>query len=323
MIAWFERMAERERAALLVWTSAAIMLAALALSYPRAPQECFYSPEDFARCDPWRAIGALGDVGASVLVAAAIWSTRNPATTSLHRIARGAGGLSLVLAIIGSLGAVVSEAYLVARPISAMGFAGLGFALLIESDRGNPLVRSRLGMVVGVTLGLWAIAYVGRDDLVLPTGGAFFFIPYIVWAIRLGYRLGIGRAPVRTEKRPVVIEVVGSLGVVVLFLLAFPFWMASTFGVATIGDPANMVSVSNQTGEPIIFYEDRRVTKYSERIEAGETKTWAWLEHGAYSPAAEDLTGARIFCRYLLDRELRRAHYLITVVRDPATCESR
>src|SRR5207249_9643348 len=168
-------MAERERAALLVWTSAAIMLAALALSYPRAPQECFYSPEDFARCDPWRAIGALGDVGASVLVAAAIWSTRNPATTSLHRIARGAGGLSLVLAIIGSLGAVVSEAYLVARPMSAMGFAGLGFAILIESDRGNPLVRSRLGMVVGVTLGLWAVAYVGRDDLVLPTGGAFFF----------------------------------------------------------------------------------------------------------------------------------------------------
>src|SRR6266571_1688409 len=116
MVAWLGRMAAREWAALLVWMSAAIMVTALALSYARAPHECFYSPEDFARCDPWRAIGALGDVGASVLVAAAIWSTRNPATTWLHRIARGAGVLGLGLAMIGNLGAVVGEAYLVARP---------------------------------------------------------------------------------------------------------------------------------------------------------------------------------------------------------------
>ena len=65
------------------------------------------------------------------------------------------------------------------------------------------------------------------------------------------------------------------------------------------------------------------MTAYRERIETGEAKTWDWLVHGAYPTAAEDLGGMKIYCRYLLDRELRRAHYKITVVRDPITCESR
>jgi hypothetical protein len=204
-----------------------------------------------------------------------------------------------------------------------VGFAGVGFALCVESDRGNPLVRSRLGVIVGVTLALWAIAYVSRDDQILPTGGALFFLPYAVWATRLGYRLGTGRAPSPKEPRPVQLRLVGNGAAVVLFFLAFPFWMSSTFGVASIGDPANLVTVKNSAGEPIYFYEYRRETTFRERIEAGETKTWAWLEHGAYSPAADDLAGMPIFCAYFLDRELRRAHYQITVIRDPATCAPR
>ena len=157
----------------------------------------------------------------------------------------------------------------------------------------------------------------------MPPGGSIFFFPYIVWAIRLGYRLATGSAPTPKEVRTVGFKVVGSAAGIVVFFLAFPFWMTSTFGVATLGDPANIVTVINATGEPIFFYSDRRVPAYRERIEAGETKAWDWLEHGAYSPAAEDMTGARIFCRYLLDRELRRAHYQITVVRDATTCQTR
>ena|SRR5437667_6276175 len=320
MLALFGEMAPRERATLLAWTSALILVGALPLSFWKASPECFYSPEDFAHCDPWRAIGALADIGATLLMAAALWITRSPSSTVLYKVARTVGAIGLLLAIAGSLAAVAGEAYLIARQVAALGFAALGLALLVESDRGNVLVRSRLGVLVGITLTVWAIAYVSRDDQILPTGGAFFFIPYVVWAMRLGYRLGTGKAPTPKEARPVERKLVGGLATIVLFFIAFPFWIASTFGVATLGDPANKVTVTNATGEPIVFYEDRRVTAYRQSIEAGETKAWSWLEHGAYSPAAEDLLGTRIFCRYLLDRELRRGHYLITVVRDPTSC---
>ena len=325
MLAWFERMAARERAALLAWTSALILVAALPLSYGKAPQECFYSPEDFARCDPWRAIGALAEASATALMAAALWMTRNPATTRLHNAVRAAGALGLLLAIAGGLIAVVGDAYLIARQIAAVGYAALGLALVLESDRGNVLVRSRLGMLLGITLAIWAVGYLPRDDQILPMGGSFFFIPYVVWAARLGYRLGTNRTPTTRPRkaRPVELKLVGNLAAIVLFFLAFPFWITSTFGVATLGDPSNEVTVKNETGEAITFYEDRRVTAYSKRIAAGETKAWGWLEHGAYSPAAEDLTGVKIFCRYLLDRELRRSHYLIAVIRDPASCSPR
>jgi hypothetical protein len=323
MPAWFERMAARERAALLAWTSALILATALPLSYWKAPQECFYSPEDFARCDPWRAIGALAEASAAALMTAALWMTRNPATTRPQSAVRAAGGLGLLLAIAGGLTAVVGDAYLIARQIAAVGYAALGLALFVESDRGNFLVRSRLGMLLGITLAIWALSYFPRDDQILPMGGSFFFIPYVVWAARLGYRLGTNRTPTTRKARPVELKLVGDLGAIVLFFLAFPFWITSTFGVATLGDPSNDVTVKNETGEAIIFYEDRRVTAYRKRIAAGETKAWGWLEHGAYSPAAEDLTGAKIFCRYLLDRELRRSHYLITVIREPSSCSSR
>src|SRR6266550_9622189 len=209
MVAWFERMAPRERAALLAWISALVAVGALALGYARAPQDCFYSPEDFARCDPSRAIGALGDVVVTALMWTALWITRNPAATRLHRFARAVGAFGLPVAIIGSLTAVIGDAYLIARPIAAIGFGALGFALAIESDRGNILVRSGLGIVIGITLAIWAIAYVPRDDWILPTGGAFFFVPFVIWAVRMGYRLGTGNAPMVKEARPVHWEVVG------------------------------------------------------------------------------------------------------------------
>jgi hypothetical protein len=315
-------MASREKAALLAWTSALIVVVTLPLSFGKAPQECFYSPEDFARCDPWRAIAALADVAATGLIAAALWITRNPAMTRLHRVARAVGVLGLVLGITGSLAAVAGDAYLIARQVAAVGYAALGFALVIESDRGNVLVRSRLGVLLGITLAAWALAYVSRDDQILPTGGAFFFVPYVVWAIRQGYRLGTDRAPSRDDARPVQLRLVGNVGAVVLFFLVFPFWISSTFGVASIGDPSYLVTVKNETGEPIVFYQERRETSYSQRIEAGEARTSDWLERSSYSPAAEDLAGVKIFCRHLLNRELRRAHYLINAVRDPGSCES-
>jgi len=323
MVAWFERMAPRERAALLAWISAVVAVGALALGYGRAPQDCLYSPEDFARCDPSRAIGALGDVVVTALMWTALWITRNPAATRLHRFARAVGALGLPVAIIGSLTAVIGDAYLIARPIAAIGFGALGFALVIESERGNHLVRSRLGMVLGATLSVWAIAYVPRDDWILPTGGTLIFVPYVIWAVRMGYRLATDRAPWAKESRPIGFEIVGDLAAVVLLFIASPFWITSTFGVTSLGDRSNFVTVTNATGEPIFFYDDRRVAAYRERIEAGEAKTLDWLEHGTYPTAAENLGGMKIYCRDLLDRELRRAHYKITVVRDPTTCESR
>ena len=323
MVAWFGRMAVRERAALFAWASALIVAVALPLSFGRAAAECFYSPEDFARCDPSRSIAAVGDAAGTLLMTAALWITRNAATSRLHRVARVVGAVGVPVAIAGSLGALVGDAYLMARPVAAVGFAALGFALSVESDRGDPLIRSRLGVIVGATLAAWAIAYIPRDDWIFPTGGGLFVVPYAIWALRLGYRLGTGRAPSPDAPRGIRAEIVADIAAVLLLLLALPFWMTSTFGVASIGDPADLVTVTNATSEAIDFYQYRNQRAYRERIEAGETKTWDWLVHGSYSPVAEDLAGTPIFCPYFQDRELRRAHYQITVVRDPATCAAR
>ncbi|TMC74523.1 MAG: hypothetical protein E6J13_01620 [Chloroflexi bacterium] len=323
MLGWIGQMSVRERAALFAWASAFIAVAALPFGYWRASQECFYSPEDFSRCDSSRVIAVLGEVAATAFIAAAIWITRNQATSRAHVAARIVGAVGLGLAFAGSLAAVWGDAYVVARPIAAIGFGALGVALAVESDRGDDLVRSNLGMLLGITLAVWAIAYAARDDIILPTGGAFFFIPYGVWAVRLGYRLGFGKTPAITKARPVFGEIGWSVGAAVLVLIAFPFWITSTFGVASLGDPANSVTVKNETGEGIVFYQYRGETAYPERIEAGQAKTSDWFEHGTYSPAAEDLTGVEIFCRRLEQRELRRAHFVVTVVRDPASCASR
>src|SRR5438034_383053 len=123
-----------------------------------------------------------------------------------------------------------------------------------------------------------AIAYAARDDIILPTGGAFFFIPYGVWAVRLGYRLGFGKTPAITKARPVFGEIGWSVGAAVLVLIALPFWITSTFGVASLGDPANSVTVKNETGEGIVFYQYRGERAYPERIDAGQAKTSHWLE---------------------------------------------
>lgn len=319
MLAWFGQMSGRERAALFAWASAFVCVAALPLGYWKASQNCFYSPEDFSHCDASRAVAVLGEVAATALIAAAMWITRNRATSRAHRAARLFGAVGLGLALAGSLAAVWGDAYLIARPIAAVGFGALGAALVAESDSGDILVRSALGMLVGITLVVWAIAYVPRDDLILPAGGWFFFILYGVWAIRLGYRLGFGKTPaIRT--RPLRLEIAWSVGATILVLIALPFWMTSTFGVASLGDPANSVTVKNETGEAIYFYQYRGERAYRERIETGQAKTSYWLEHGTYSPAAEDLTGVEIYCRRLEQRELRRAHFVVTIVRDPASC---
>src|SRR5438445_11084950 len=105
MLALFGEMAPRERAALLAWTSALILVGALPLSFWKASPECFYSPEDFAHCDPWRAIGALADIGATLLMAAALWITRSPSTTVFYKAAPTVGAIRLLPAIAGSVAA--------------------------------------------------------------------------------------------------------------------------------------------------------------------------------------------------------------------------
>ena len=323
MLAWFGQMSGRERAALFAWASAFIGIATLPLGYWRASQECFYSPEDFSHCDSSRAVAVLGEAAATALIAAAIWITRNQATSRAHKVARVVGAVGLVLVLAGIPAAVWGDAYLVARPIAALGFGALGVALVAESDGGDILVRSTLGMLVGITLAVWAIAYVPRDDLILPAGGWFFFLPYGVWAIRLGYRLGFGKTPAVRKARSLSHKIAWGVGATLLVLIALPFWLASTFGEGSYGDPANPVTVRNETGEAIVFYQYRGQTAYRDRIEAGQAKTSYWLEHGSYSPAAEDVSGVEIFCRRLQQRELRRAHFLITIIRDPASCASR
>src|SRR2546430_10642387 len=123
MVAWFGRMAVRERAALFAWASALIVVVAVPLSYGRAAAECFYSPEDFARCDPSRSIAAVGDAAATLLMAAALWITRNAATTRLHRVARVVGAIGVPVAIGGSLGLLVGDAYPMPRPLTPGGVA--------------------------------------------------------------------------------------------------------------------------------------------------------------------------------------------------------
>jgi hypothetical protein len=296
--------------------------------YLAAPRDCIrFGRIEFAACVPWGKATAIESALSIGTLALAVWLTSQGLRGRGVQTARGFALLGAALCALGNIGSALGANAAVMIPIATIGVALAGIAMAVASAV-FPVWRSTLGKILGLTLVIWSIAYLFRDDdRVLPLGGAMFVLPYAIWGVRLARRVWRQRLPL---SRPISYSryrilhafQVGaiSLGGVLLFFFIFPFWMGSTFGVAVMGDPSMEVTIVNATGEPIEFYEAGRNRPYHVRLQTGEQRDWGWLLSGRYTPEATDLAGNPLFCRRYNDRDLRQLRFVIRVVRDPASC---
>src|SRR5213595_1735809 len=239
------------------------------------------------------------------------------------------------IAIIGSIpiALAIGMEPMIAIPLATAGAGMAGGAVALASSRAVPTWRSTLGTILGLTLLIWSIAYLLRDDdRVLPQGGVLFAFPYAIWSLWLAWRTWREWRPslggIRYSHHwPVRVLQVGTISVfgVLLFFIVFPFWIGSTFGVAVLGDPGVEVTIENATGEPIMFYEVGRRSSFKIQMETAERREWSWLLTGVYTPEATDLSANPLFCRRYSDRDLRQLRYVIrsSAIRARAPSHSR
>jgi len=313
----------------LVAGGALIAAAALFVSlwgYLVAPSECRkFGQSDFFACGVPAAMTAVGDAVAAVATAALIAGTpiRPPRWMPfLGRAALAAAGV----AALASVARLVGQADALSRVVAG-GWLVIGLWLFYASRTAPVVMRSTLGVVLGVTLVVSGLLESFGEERPFPVGGALFSIAFGAWAIRLASRLfrsWRARPPRPDTAFGVMRDVLVGLGIA---FVALPAWLSSTIGFAPIGDPGVTITVANQTSHAIDFYLDRGwrlyadAPRYATRIGPGASGDVSGLAHGAYSPAAADPGGSLVFCGHFSDSELRlKMRYRITVVDDPASC---
>ena len=299
--------------------------------YFGAPRDCIrFGRIEFAACVPWGKSVALENALAMALLVVALWLTTRAAEGRGVRFARALGVVGASICAIGNIASASGVYVAVMIPVAALGAGLVGGAMAVASTV-VPGWRSTLGEILGITLAVWSIAYVLRDDdAVFPQGGAFFTFPYALWGVRLARRIRRGWQPaaqgiVYSPNRILHALQFGaiSLGGVLLFFFILPFWIGSTFGVPIMGDPGVSVTIVNGTDEPVEFYESGLGAPYHQRVMPGEKLESGWLLASRYTPEVTDLSGNPIFCRRYTDRDLRQLRFVITIVRDPASCGER
>jgi hypothetical protein len=205
--------------------------------------------------------------------------------------------------------------------VIAIGWLVIGLWLFQGSRTAPVVMRSTLGVVLGITLVVSGIFQALGEERPFPIGGALFSIAFGAWAIRLATRLVRSWRPPPPRQDSAVGFAGDILVAVGLVFVALPAWFSSTLGQPLIGDPGVTFTVSNATDHAIDFYEDRRLRQYATRLDARVSTDISTLAHGVYFPAAADTAGNLMFCRRYTDSELRlKLRYLITVVDDPASC---
>jgi hypothetical protein len=225
-----------------------------------------------------------------------------------------------IVAALASPLRAVAQADALSRVI-AIAWLVIGLWLFQASRTAPVVMRSTLGVVLGVTLVVSGILQALGEERPFPIGGALFSIAFLAWAIRLATRIVRAwrpPAPRRDSARTFALDILIGVG---LAFVALPAWFSSTFGVVPLGDPAVTITVSNRTDHAIDFFTNGNVRQYPTRLEAGASRDVSTLAHGVYPTAAADLAGNLVFCGRYTDNELRlKMRYVITVVDDPASC---
>ena len=297
--------------------------------YFAAPRDCIrFGRVEFAACQPWGKTTVIENGIAIAALIAALWITTPGSTGSAVWATRLIGAAGAAGSAVGNIASAIGMEPMIAIPLATAGAGMAGGAVALASSRAVPTWRSTLGTILGLTLLIWSIAYLLRDDdRVLPQGGVLFAFPYAIWSLRLARRTWLEWRPslggIRYSHHwPVRVLQVGTISVfgVLLFFIVFPFWIGSTFGVAVLGDPGVEVTIENATGEPIMFYEVGRRSSFKIQMETAEKREWSWLLTGVYTPEATDLLGNPLFCRRYSDRDLRQLRYVIRIIRDPGSC---
>jgi hypothetical protein len=307
---------------LVVVGGALVAAAGLLLSfwgYVSAPMDCRrFEQSDYFACGLSTALTIVGDAVASLAFAALIAGTPIRRPRRIPFLGQAALAAAFVAALASPLRAV-GQADALSRMI-AIAWLVLG-AWLFQAGRTAPVVmRSTLGVVLGVTLVASGLLQALGEERPFPIGGAIFSIAFAAWAIRLTSRLVRSWRP--PPPRPdsamgFARDVLVALG---LAFVALPVWLSSTAG-QPIGDVGVTITISNRTDHAVDFVTDRAYPQYGgTRVEAGASKDISTLAQGVYFPAAADPAGNLTFCRRHTHSELKRMRYVIVVVDDPASC---
>jgi hypothetical protein len=308
-----------KRVALLTWLCAALVVLAWWWEISARPDSC---PEvalrvDYAACVA--PVARIADAVAPLLLvpllgyvarrmARAWWPIH--AVGAIGTTVAAAGALALALGIRPG-GFVAWEA----------GWAVFGvWCIAVSATERSPIV-SFLGLIIGATFIAWALGWWDRDDMLIPLGGRLFAIPFAIWSVRVGGWVRSGARPLRAAGGRARLRSAGRVvGIPLLLLLVFPFWIGSTYAEAVIGDPAIPVTLRNATTTPVRVFPYGVPYGYPTQVEVGESRKEHWLQHGYYHIEATDTTNEVIFCREYAERALRLQRYVIEIVHDTSGC---
>jgi len=313
---------EHDQYDVLVVGGALVSAAGLCLSlwgYLAAPADCLrFGQSDFFGCGASAAMTVFGDALAALALALLVATTPIRPPRWMPFLGQAALVAAVVAAVASPLRAV-DQSDSVGRLI-AVAWLVIGIWLFHASRPAPVVMRSTLGVVLGVTLVISGLLQAFGEERPFPIGGAIFSIAFAAWAIRLTSRMVRSWRPPPPRPDSAMGLARDTLVALGLVFVALPAWLSSTVGVPPIGDPTATITVSNNTDHAIDFFVDRRLRQYATRLEAGESRDVSTLEHGQYAFGVADVSGNLLFCRDLRQSELRKMRYTITVVRDPASC---
>jgi hypothetical protein len=288
--------------------------------YLSAPVDCRrYGQSDFFGCGASAALTIAGDALAALACAALIGATPVRRSRRIPFLGQAAMAAAIVAALASPLRAVGQPDAL--SRVIAIAWLVIGL-WLFQASRTAPIVmRSTLGVVLGVTLIVSGLLQALGEERPFPIGGALFSIAFGAWAIRLATRLvrAWRPPPARPDSK---LEFARDILIAVgLVFVGLPAWLSSTLGQAPIGDPSITITVSNGTSHAIDFYTHKELRQYPIRLAPGASLDISPLAQSVYWTAAADASGSLIFCGRYTDKELRlKMRYVITVVEDPASC---
>ncbi|TMB74326.1 MAG: hypothetical protein E6J52_10785 [Chloroflexi bacterium] len=233
-----------------------------------------------------------------------------------------------VLRIVGVASALVATAA-IALPVGpvdevwrvvSLGWIGIGSWLIGLSVRRATITQSVLGTILGGTLVIWGLLNIRDEDRLPLVGGFFFFLPFMIWTWRFASRIASDWRTRGTPATPAWLRLINEIVVALaIVLIVFPAWLVSTFGAPVMGDPIETFDVRNDTDEVITFFTTREQPAYGMVIGARETRSTGQFPRSRY-PYSADQGGREIWCHTYTSADLKRAHYVVIVTADLASC---
>ncbi|TMB63709.1 MAG: hypothetical protein E6J19_00065 [Chloroflexi bacterium] len=236
-----------------------------------------------------------------------------------ERVLRITGMGSSFVATVGALGLPVAPVDQFWRFV-VLGWIGIGLWLIGLGVRRATVTQSVLGTILGGTLVVWGLVNIRNEDPLPVVGGPLFFLPFMIWTWRFASRIANGWRPRGVPSRRAWLRVANDIVVALAFvLIVIPAWLVSTFGGPIMGDPIQPFDVRNDTDEVITFFTTRGQPAYGMVVGARQTRSTGQFPRSSY-PFSANQGDREIWCHTYTSADLKRAHYVVIVTTDPASC---